>query len=1571
MFSPKEQFLPSRLSNLTVWLDAQATSTITVSQATGGITSWSDRSSNGNTMNTTTIGDGGGSIVFTEQSGGLPKPTLFTRIASSSDGTKLIASTNAQGVYISTDSGVTWTRTSLSTTINWSAVGCSPDGTTLVAGQNGLTGVLFVSINSGLTWTSKTPTGSWRSFAFSSDGVKIVATSVAASGNIWTSTNSGNSWTQRAPLTGSWNFVASDSTATKLVAILGQQIYTSTNSGGNWTLQNLAPANNSWTCIVSDSTGTKLVAVSQTSTGTIWRSINSGIDWVQLTSGLPGGTVWRYITSSADGTKLAASGLGGIYTSTDSGDNWTQQTSGLPTTTGWTSITSSADGTKLAANNSIGVYTSTNLGVDWAPSGGFPALLQAWSSITSSSNGRKLAAVIRGGGIYTSSNSGSTWIQQTLGLPTTANWLSITSSADGTKLAAVVSGGGIYTSIDSGVTWVNQGLAPTGTNFTPITCSSNWEKLATTVYGGGIYISSDFGSNWIQKTSGLPTTAAWTSITSSADGTKLAAVVSSGGIYTSTNSGDNWSQETLGLPTTANWGSITSSADGTKLAAVVSGGGIYTRANSGITWIQQSSGLPTNAIWVSITSSADGTKLAAAERNGGIYTSSTSGITWIQQSSGVPTFANWSSITYSANGTTLAAVVSGGGIYTAYNPLTPVISNTTIGQPSVYFPAGAQMTSLYPLVFVPAHLTVTTVTTTGTYTFPTTAYTGNVTVIFAVTGGGGGGGEGYGNAGSDFAGGGGGQGGTTEVSVTVTAGTTITYSVSIGAGGSGGTVPGPDVNGNNGSNSILTLGGNTYIGGGGEGGKSGWYGPISLSGGVGGSGTTVGYAGGSTLQRNPGRAGLGGGGAGGVKIYTNAGGGGGGGGGPGGGNGGDASMRNPGDSKTNYATDGSNAVINSGAGGGGGGGAAIGYGGPVIAKGGAGGDGKLTITVTGLAPGPNIPTIAPKSFIAVYQCPTSASAINLGIGSNISGGAFGICQSNNTLYAPYQYAIGDLSYSVTNYTGMNYAFISFNSSTNILTGIPGFNDLSSAAVAYQNNAFNTPYYIGSPSSSTLYTSGGFHLCEFIATSNALSSTDRENVEGYLAWKWGISGQLPSDHPYALFPPSGEQWISTVTPANICGLASWMDATFPGQLPTIVDRVSGSFSYSTASPTLSTIRGIPYFNIPANISKNITSPTIGSALVVFSPQSNGTVLGWGGTSPNLILTSLTTASYGTTTYTLTSAPQMMFIGWGDGNYYSSLNGGALTITANSFVSATTLTIGQKAGEVVMYNDFLEQPSRQILEGYLARKWNIIGNLPTTHPYYSTAPTLDTLKDVGALSIPTLFPTLTMWLDAADTSFTGTQWFDKSPIGDVFRANGTNPLPVFSTISASGPSIPGVYFNGTASMLGTVPTGMANGIGTTFLVCSSGSMTVLAGGFTNGTQVVNSEQSFGFQSNLGQSCCPIQGLSSIGNNSTALSGPGPNVYFASMSNGTGSAIINFQKSPGTTWQPSAFTSTTWCLGYIPSYPIQQKFYLHEFVTFSTQLSTQQQQVMEGYLGWKWGIQSMLPAGHPYKSARPYNP
>jgi len=43
--------------------------------------------------------------------------------------------------------------------------------------------------------------------------------------------------------------------------------------------------------------------------------------------------------------------------------------------------------------------------------------------------------------------------------------------------------------------------------------------------------------------------------------------------------------------------------------------------------------------------------------------------------------------------------------------------------------------------------------------------------------------------------------------------------------------------------------------------------------------------------------------------------------------------------------------------------------------------------------------------------------------------------------------------------------------------------------------------------------------EAVYTNTALSTADRERLEGYFAWKWGLEANLPSDHPFKNTPPT--------------------------------------------------------------------------------------------------------------------------------------------------------------------------------------------------------------------------------------------------------------------------------------------------------------------------------------------------------------------------------------------------------------------------------------------------------------------
>ncbi|MBI5775499.1 MAG: hypothetical protein HZA89_17400 [Verrucomicrobia bacterium] len=113
-------------------------------------------------------------------------------MASSSDGTKLMAVVYGGQVYTSTNSGVTWTARESNR--DWTSVASSSDGTKLVAVVF-LGGQIYTSVDSGLTWTTQENAGQryWASVASSADGSKLVAVDKYSSdsngGQIYTGQN--------------------------------------------------------------------------------------------------------------------------------------------------------------------------------------------------------------------------------------------------------------------------------------------------------------------------------------------------------------------------------------------------------------------------------------------------------------------------------------------------------------------------------------------------------------------------------------------------------------------------------------------------------------------------------------------------------------------------------------------------------------------------------------------------------------------------------------------------------------------------------------------------------------------------------------------------------------------------------------------------------------------------------------------------------------------------------------------------------------------------------------------------------------------------------------------------------------------------------------------------------------------------------------------------------------------------------------------------------------------------------------------------------------------------------------
>ena len=79
-------------------------------------------------------------------------------------------------------------------------------------------------------------------------------------------------------------------------------------------------------------------------------------------------------------------------------------------------------------------------------------------------------------------------------------------------------------------------------------------------------------------------------------------------------------------------------------------------------------------------------------------------------------------------------------------------------------------------------------------------------------------------------------------------------------------------------------------------------------------------------------------------------------------------------------------------------------------------------------------------------------------------------------------------------------------------------NLLSSAGAASSVAVGGNIAIGSRFSGTTSVYKG-EISEIVFVSGAIAAADRQKLEGYLAWKWGLEANLPAGHPYKSTPPT--------------------------------------------------------------------------------------------------------------------------------------------------------------------------------------------------------------------------------------------------------------------------------------------------------------------------------------------------------------------------------------------------------------------------------------------------------------------
>jgi photosystem II stability/assembly factor-like uncharacterized protein len=263
--------------------------------------------------------DGGNSWVAT----GAPIARWIS-LASSGDGTILLAAADNfdGGLYISKDSGLSWTNTTPfaagSILLGLKAVACSPDARVLAVGNDssegeGTASQMLISTNFGLSWMEHDLSAVYvRSVACSSDGNTFLAGSIdptVAFAQTSLSTNSGVDWSDRYAVPGGFDSVACSLDGEKRVAVRGG-VSISQDAGTTW--MQVTNSNAQLGAFAMSADGVRMTIVLNQYLGSpIYSSYDSGATWEQADAPV---TNWTSVACSADGRFFVATTTGGpIY----------------------------------------------------------------------------------------------------------------------------------------------------------------------------------------------------------------------------------------------------------------------------------------------------------------------------------------------------------------------------------------------------------------------------------------------------------------------------------------------------------------------------------------------------------------------------------------------------------------------------------------------------------------------------------------------------------------------------------------------------------------------------------------------------------------------------------------------------------------------------------------------------------------------------------------------------------------------------------------------------------------------------------------------------------------------------------------------------------------------------------------------------------------------------------------------------------------------------------------------------------------------------------------------------------
>lgn len=536
------------------------------------------------------------------------------------------------------------------------------------------------------------------------------------------------------------------------------------------------------------------------------------------------------------------------------------------------------------------------------------------------------------------------------------------------------------------------------------------------------------------------------------------------------------------------------------------------------------------------------------------------------------------------------------------------------------------------------------------------------------------------------------------------------------------------------------------------------------------------------------------------------------------------------------------------------------------------------------------------------------------------------------------------------------------------------------------------------------------IAELVLYTSNLTTANRETIESYLMTKWGFN-TLPLTHPFKSNPPP----MRVFQPIDITGCAVWFDAadrsTITGTSITEWKSkgeitISGVTGAGTLTTGTSNINGLNVVNVPSQGTLTCSSVAIpnqpkaifivhrvdatqSSYISFFNVQSaavtnyghiqyihaqyNNTTLYAHTTTGDTSILQASPSSNSTGTVNIT--------GWVQSAVSTSsnaitVNGTTQTLTTSQLAStyptaSTTYYIGNAyaqayvLGEYILFNVEFTAAQRQRIEGYLAWKWGKVSSLPSTHPFYSLPPA------TGLFSPPMISSNCALWFDAADTStITGTSlvtaWVNKGSIATTMS-------------NYTGTPTSGSNFNGLNYV--TIPSGadmrFSAAIDTT--ARSIFYVSRVLNDFTSNTfwslftATVTNQMQLGVAAPSAGVYNMEFGFNAVDNFVAAsITNPYNRVGIFGVVNSTTSSSNVFTDNGTSKTLSRSLNAASYVTSNV-SYAVGASGYNRggdymEIILYYGALTPPERQVVEGYLAWKWGLQTSLPSTHPYYKFRP---